>query len=89
MVQPDQMQVSCRSSGEKRSENPFIIVIYFSFLKDFQPHSDIDTGAHHGHFDLSSDQEMWPELHVSALRQRTHRNQPPTVQKETFLTNFF
>lgn len=46
----------------------------YSFLEDFQPHSDIDAGAHHGQFGLSSDQEMWPELHVSACRQRTRHN---------------
>lgn len=64
-------------------------IYHYSFLKDFQPHSDIDAGAHHGQFDLSSDQEMWPELHVSARRQRTRRNWPPTVLKENKIFSFF
>lgn len=36
------------------------------FLKDFQPHPDPDSGASHGQLNLSSDQEMWPELYVSS-----------------------
>lgn len=65
--------------------NLFIIIISSSFLKDFQPHPDIDAGAHHGQFDLPSDQEMWPELHVSAAehRQRTHCNPLPLCKNKT------
>lgn len=34
------------------------------FSKDFQPHPDPDSGAHHGQPHLPSHQEMWLQLHV-------------------------
>lgn len=103
VVQPDQMQVSYESSlssfclhsfklllfEERGAQWNLLITIYYSFLKDFQPHSDIAAGAHHGQCDLSSDQEMWPELHVSARRQRTRCNSLPYKRKpKTFFCLF-
>lgn len=67
----------------RRSQcNLFIIIIYYSFLKDFQPHPDIDAGAHHGQFNLSSDQEMWPELHVRAAKHRQETLQPTHIEQK-------
>lgn len=102
VVQPDQMQVSYKSSlssfclhyfelllfQEGGAQWNLFITIYYCFLKDFQPHSDIVAGAHHGQCDLSSDQEMWPELHVSARRQRTRRNNLPYKRKPKYFLVF-
>lgn len=70
--------------GLKHSEI-YLSSLFIIFLKDFQPYSNIDAGAHHGQFGLSPDQEMWPELHVSARRPRTHS----TLQESLFFYYYF
>lgn len=69
VIQPDQMQVSDINLNAVIMTWADVLTAFEDILtlfpKDCQPNPDPDSGAYYGQLSLPSDQEMWPELHVS------------------------